>query len=75
MLRKSGVLASLEMLVCENTKNVLGLDSLKVLMPYIPTVIAASIDDDSLGMAHLAKVPPSIRAFLPFIDTLDCQLG
>tara|TARA_B100000674_G_C37829498_1_gene909856 strand:+ start:1002 stop:1169 length:168 start_codon:yes stop_codon:yes gene_type:complete len=55
-LRKSGVLASLEMLVCENTLNVLDLDSMKVLMPYIPTVIAASIDDDSLGMAHLAKV-------------------
>ena len=75
MLRKSGVLASLEMLVCENTLNVLSLDSMKVLMPYLPTVVAASIDDDSLWMAHLAKVSPSERAFLPFIDTLDCQLG
>ena len=73
-MRKSGVLASLEMLVCENTLNVLDLDSMKVLMPYIPTVIAASIDDDSLGMAYLAKVEPSKRAFLPFIDTLSCQL-
>lgn len=49
MLRKSEVLASLEILVCENPLYVLSLESMKVLMPYFPTIVAASTDDDSLS--------------------------